>query len=57
MDSVVDFILTLFFEISIKSYINPEIFSSAQKIYLKRLFDSRDIKSLQKYEATAKRSP
>ena len=39
-DSVVDFILTLIIEFSIKSYVYPEIFSSAQKISLKRFFDS-----------------
>ena len=36
-----DFILTLIIEFSIKSYVYPEIFSSAQKISLKRLFESR----------------
>ena len=34
-----EFVLTLIIEFSIKNYVYPEIFSSAQKISLKRLFD------------------
>ena len=41
LDSVEDLVLTRIIEFSIKSYVDPEIFSSAQKISLKRLFDSR----------------
>ena len=42
LDSVEDLVLTRIIEFSIKSYVDPEIFSSAQKISLKRLFDSRE---------------
>ena len=43
LDSVEDFILTFIIEFSIKSYVYPEIFSSAQKNSLKRFFDSCDV--------------
>ena len=43
LDSVEDSILTLIIEFSIKSYVSPEFFSSAQKFSLKRYFDRREI--------------
>ena len=42
LDSVEDLVLTRIIEFSIKSYVDSEISSSAQKISLKRLFDSRE---------------
>ena len=46
LDSVEDSVLTLIIEFSIKSYVSPEFFSSAQKFSLKRYFDRRVIATI-----------